>query len=214
MKNYIQIAVIGGSGKSGKYLVARLLSKGYSVKLLLRNPEHFPESHPKITIVHGDAADYQKILELLEGCQAVISMLGLGIPASTPDIFTQSTRNVLQAMQQSNLRRYIVTTGLNVDTPFDSKGPKAVFGTNWMRQNFPASTENKQSEYRLLADSPFDWTLIRLPLIVETDEHFPVAVDLHDCPGDSISATDLADFAIAQLANEKFVRQAPFIANI
>lgn len=214
MKNYTQIAVIGGSGKSGKYLVKRLLSQGYWVKLLLRNPEHFPESHPKITIVHVDAADYQQVFRLLEGCQAVISMLGLGIPASAPDIFTRSAQNVLQAMQRLDLRRYIVTTGLNVDTPFDSKGPKAVFGTDWMKQNFPVSTENKQSEYRLLADSPQDWTLIRLPQIVETENTFPVAVDLLDCPGDSISATDLADFAIAQLTDESFVRQAPFIANV
>lgn len=35
-----KIAVIGGGGRTGKYLVSQLLNQGFHVKLLLRNPEN------------------------------------------------------------------------------------------------------------------------------------------------------------------------------
>ena len=39
MEQKIKIAVLGGGGRTGKYLVTQLLSQGYHLKLLLRNPE-------------------------------------------------------------------------------------------------------------------------------------------------------------------------------
>jgi hypothetical protein len=143
----------------------------------------------------------------------VISTLGLGTPASAPAIFSQSTSHVLKAMHALNIHRYIVTTGLNVDTPFDQKGPQASYGTEWMKKTFPASTSNKQLEYELLAASDVNWTMVRLPAIELTDEAPPIQINLQDCPGDKISAASLADFLTGQLSDENYIRQAPFIAN-
>ncbi len=213
MESQIKIAAIGGTGKSGKYLVQQLIQQGYLIKLLVRNPDHAPLTNPQIEIISGNVTDYATVYNLLEGCQAVISTLGLGIPASEPTIFSQSTSHVLKAMHALNLHRYIVTTGLNVDTPFDQKGPQAAYGTEWMKKTFPASTTNKQEEYRLLAASDVSWTMVRLPAIEQTDEAPSIQINLRDCPGDKISATSLANFLIGQLSDENYIRQAPFIAN-
>ena len=40
MKQNQKIAVIGGGGRTGSYLVNQLLNQGYQLKLLLRSPEH------------------------------------------------------------------------------------------------------------------------------------------------------------------------------
>ena len=213
MKQQIKIAVIGGTGKSGKYLFKQLIEQGYSIKLLVRNPEHAPPAHAQIEIVPGNATDYAAVHNLLEGCQAVISTLGLGVPASEPTIFSQSTAHVLKAMHTLSIHRYIVTTGLNVDTPFDQKGPQATYGTEWMKKTFPVSTTNKQQEYDLLAASDVNWTMVRLPAIEQTDDAPSIQINLQDCPGDKISATSLANFLIGQLTDERFSKQAPFIAN-
>ncbi|UGU16012.1 NAD(P)H-binding protein [Sinomicrobium kalidii] len=213
MKN-IKIAVIGGTGKSGKYLTEQLIDRGFQLKLLLRNPQNLKIRHPNIEIVAGNVVNYAAVLQLIKDCDAVISTLGLGIPASEPTIFSQSTTNVIKVMQVLNLHRYIVTTGLNVDTPFDHKGTKTTYGTAWMKEMFPVSTADKQKEYEILIASTLDWTLVRLPLIRQTKESDKTEVSLTDCPGDSISATDLATFLIRQLDCESFIREAPFIANI
>ena len=80
MKNDIKIALIGGTGKSGKYLVRELINRKISFNLLVRNPEKQPESHPLIDVIQGNVRDYATVRKLTEGCQAVISTLGLGQP--------------------------------------------------------------------------------------------------------------------------------------
>jgi putative NADH-flavin reductase len=214
VKQNIKIAVVGGTGKSGKYLVKQLIGQGFQIKILLRNPDNFQIKSSLVETVVGDVGHYDSVYALLKDCQAVISTLGMGIPASEPTIFYQSSANIIQAMKELKIKRYIVTTGLNVDTPFDKKSPKVIFATDWMKKNFPISTANKQSEYELLSGSMIDWTLVRLPLIDQTDERFETNVSLEDCPGDKISATDLAYFLIAQLFDDTFVRKSPFISNI
>jgi putative NADH-flavin reductase len=213
MKHPIKIAVIGGTGKSGSYLVKALTSQGFPVRLLVRNPAKFQHDYSQVQIIQGNVNDYAKVRELLEGCDAVISTLGLGIPASEPSIFTTSTTHVLEAMAKTGVSRYLVTTGLNVNSPFDKKGVKSQMATDWMKANYPVSTQNKQEEFAILSKSTVDWTLVRLPMIEQTDEVSEIDISLEDCPGDKISATNLANFLIEQLTETTYIRKAPFIAD-
>lgn len=117
-------------------------------------------------------------------------------------------------MEALGIRRYIVTTGLNVDTPADKKGPKTKMATDWMYANYPETTADKQVEYQVLVESNVDWTLVRLPLIEQSEKRGKIAVSLEDCPSDKIMATDLAAFLVGQLFDTTYSRQPPFIANI
>jgi hypothetical protein len=82
-----------------------------------------------------------------------------------------------------------------------------------MYDNFPVTTADKQLEYETLLKSNVGWTLVRLPLIEQTDEREEIKTSLEDCPGDKISAASLAHFLIEQLTDDRFIRKAPFIAN-
>jgi len=208
-----KIAVIGGTGKSGKYLVKQLISEGCQLKLLVRDPAKVPYNHSQVEVIKGNVTSIRDIYTLIRDVDAVISTLGLGIPASDPGILSTAARNIIQVMNELNVRRYIVTTGLNVDTPFDNKSAQTIAKSDWMKNNFPLSTADKQKEYELLTASSIDWTMVRLPMIDQTDQVFPVTVSLEDCPGEQISASSLAHFLIAQLSAKEFIRKAPFIAN-
>ena len=116
-------------------------------------------------------------------------------------------------MEKAGIRRYILITGLNVDTPSDKKGPITKYATEWMYKNYPKSTDDKQLEYRLLLKSNLDWTLVRLPLIEETDATNEIKVSISDCPGERISAKALAVFLADQLNSTTYIKQSPFIAN-
>ena len=143
--------------------------------------------------------------------QAVISTLGQ--PSGEAPIFSEATSHVLQAMQEAQINRYVIVTGLNVDTPTDQKSTLTQQATDWMKTNYPDTTTDKQKEYALLAGSPARWTLLRLPLIELTDERNALSVSLEDCPGDKVSATSLAHFLVEQLTDDQYVGQAPFVAN-
>ncbi|MFZ4928319.1 NAD(P)-dependent oxidoreductase [Chryseobacterium sp. Mn2064] len=206
------IAVIGGTGKSGKYLVKQLIQKKYRCKILVRNPELFTIENPLIEVVKGDIRDENAVHSLISQCDTVISTLGQ--PKGEKTIFSDATGNIIQAMNHYGIRRYIVTTGLNVDTPFDHKNESVKIATDWMYKNYPETTKDKQKEYELLSKSNLDWTLVRLPLIQLTDESFATEVNITDCKGESISATDLAGFLISQIEDREYIGKSPFLYNL
>ncbi|MDQ0966937.1 putative NADH-flavin reductase [Flavobacterium sp. W4I14] len=209
----LKIALIGATGKAGIYILKALLAQQFRVKALIRNPEKLQIHHASLEIVIGDVKDTETVHALIEGCDIVVSALGMGQPASEKTIFTQSTGNIIKAMKAIHLRRYIVITGINVDTPADEKDAKTQFATKWMYDNYPVSTADRQKEYNLLTESDLDWTLIRLPLIMQTDEQTPVGTSLVNCDGEQINAANLAQFIVEQLGETTFVKQAPFIWN-
>jgi putative NADH-flavin reductase len=211
MSIHLPIAVIGGTGKSGQYLVRSLLEHGHGVRMLVRSSSISSVENPKLAIIRGDARDQHAVQELLQGAQAVISTLGQ--PKAELPIFSDATRNVIQAMELFKMHRYIVTTGISVDSPIDQKKGYTLAATEWMKKNYPDTTSDKQREWRLLEASQMDWTLVRLPLIELTEEMTEVKTSLTDCPGEKISAGSLARFLVEQLSEESFFRQAPFLSN-
>lgn len=221
MNQNIKIAVLGGGGKTGKYLVNHLIEKGYSLKILLRNLPNPDESsdqfsinltNPLVEIIRGDAVNLDDIKTLLSGCQTVISTIGQR--PGEPMVASTATENILKAMKGFGIQRYILVAGINIDTPFDKKSDKTKAATEWMKSSFPAINEDRAKAYDMLVKSDVNWTLVRLPMIEYIDESFPVEANLEDCCGAKISTKNIAAFLEEQLSDNTYIRKAPFLYNI
>lgn len=212
MKNISKVAVLGGGGRTGKYLVKQLLKNGFSIKLLLRNPDNFTIQNSKIEIIKGDALSEESVNLLLGDCQAVISTIGQRM--GEPMVASRATKNVLNAMDAYGIQRYLLLAGLNIDTPFDKKSPKTIMATDWMKTNFPEIQKDRQFTYDLLSSSKIDWTQVRVPLIVFSDESNEISVNLEDCLGDKITALDISKFLVKEMVEPNYIRQSPFISAI
>ncbi|MES2730909.1 MAG: NAD(P)H-binding protein [Bacteroidota bacterium] len=211
MEQKIKIAVLGGGGRTGNHVVTQLLSQGYNIKLLLRNPENFSLKSPLIEIIKGDAIDAEAIHSLIQGCQAIISTVGQR--KDEPLVASQATINILKAMAAFGIQRYILVAGLNIDTPFDKKSSETRIATEWMKENFPLIHNDRQKTYSILSTSNVNWTLVRVPFIDFTGEKSETIVSLEDCLGKKISATDIATFLAEQLSDDTYFKKSPFIAN-
>jgi putative NADH-flavin reductase len=75
MNQNMKIAVIGGSGKAGKYLLKQLADQGFKIRALTRDLRKLEESAP-VERVTGDVTDYAFVYNLLEGSNVVISTPG------------------------------------------------------------------------------------------------------------------------------------------
>ncbi|MCF0073543.1 NAD(P)H-binding protein [Dyadobacter sp. CY261] len=210
MERIQKIAVIGGGGRTGQYLVNQLIEKGISLKLLLRHPENFTIQSSLIEIVHGDVLDAQAVDKLMEGCNAVLSTVGQR--KDEPLVASQACINILNAIGDKPVR-YIVLAGLNVDTPSDRKGEETAKATEWMHATFPAIHEDRQKSYSILAHSNAEWIMVRVPYIGFNGNRAEVKVNETDSPGSKIDAADIAAFMIGQLADDTWLRKAPFISN-
>lgn len=211
MSQHYTIAVLGGGGRTGKFVVSQLLNQGYRLKLLLRRPEHFQQQSDNIEIIKGDAIDPDTIRSLVKGCTAVISTIGQR--KDEPLVASQATTNILKAMEEYEVDRYILVAGINVDTPFDKKSDQTKTATEWMKANFPLIHEDRQKTYALLVSSAVNWTLVRVPFIEFADQQYEIIASTDDCRGTKISAANIAAFITEQLWKNGYSKQSPFIAN-
>ena len=211
MEQLYTIAVIGGTGKAGQYLVRELIRQGYKIKMLVRNPEKFKLDKSGVEIIQGDVRRYESVYSLINGCSAVISTLGQ-TKGETP-VFSITAQNITKAMNLLYVQRYLVITSLTLDTPDDKKSRGTKFQSKMMKLIFPSIIADKQKEYEIISKSALDWTVVRLPFIKLTESTGEIKISLTDCPGKKISSTDLSNFLIDQLTDERFIRKAPFIAN-
>ena len=96
-------------GRTGKFLVAKLIDQGYRLKVLLRTPENFELRHPLVEIIKGDAIDPVAIHALVKNSQAVISTVGQR--KNEPLVAHAATTNVVKAMTYYEVRRYLLVAG-------------------------------------------------------------------------------------------------------
>ena len=211
MKQNIKIAILGGTGKIGSYLVKQLTNQGFEIKMLVRNPDKLTNLNPLPEIIHGNAKDLAAIRELLEGCQAVINTMGH--TKGEEPVFSTVTSYIIQVMKEYNIRRYIVVAGLGVDVPGDKKDFKTKLQTKIIHWLFPKIVADHQKEFDLLVKSDIDWTLIRLPFVKLVPSIGELKVKTDNCPGKNVSATDLTNFMIRQVSDLTYNEKAPFVSN-
>ncbi|MBC9914855.1 NAD(P)-dependent oxidoreductase [Chitinophaga varians] len=211
------IAVIGGTGKAGQFLIRQLLSEGYALRLLVRHPDKLYAQQPSllhpsptVSVIRGDVQDLHAVSAWLQGSDAVISTQGSALPPN----FSSATANILAAMKTYHLARYIVVTGLSIDIPGDDKSEWCRQASAFMRQQYPDTIADKQQEYSLLSRSEANWTLVRIPLLEQTPGTGAVSASLRDCSAPRIRAGDLAVFLTGQLEDSTYIRKAPFVASI
>jgi putative NADH-flavin reductase len=211
MKQNNKIAVIGGTGKAGKYLVSELVKQGFPIKVLSRNPEKITQESHLIEVIQGNARDYASIRSLLSGCDAVISTLGPS--RSEPDTCSVAIGHIIKAMQELKIKRYIELAGLAIDTPDDKKGFQTRLIVGILKRFFPAMINDRQKGYDLLSASNLNWTIVRSSMIELTDTKRTLKTSLADSPGRKISAADLALFLVSQLNDDQYIGKCPFVAS-
>lgn len=148
---------------------------------------------------------------LLTGSTALLSTLGNPRGENTA-ILSTVTAHLLALLPELGISRYVTVTTL-----YATGQPQADAATqraaDYMQQHFPTFMADRQRELALLSASSLDWTCVRLPLIVAAPPIGNVQTSLTYLPGPQITAGDLAQFLLEQLASTVFVRQAPFVAN-
>lgn len=206
-----RIAVVGGNGKAGRFVVQKALEKGYVVRMLVRNPQRLTVSDGRVEVIKGNAEDISSIQALLEGYDAVINTLGQ--PNKATPIYSKVTSHILAVMKDLGIKRYITVTGGSLNAPGDRKSLINKIGAWIFRRLYTDMITDKEKELRILLKSDADWTLVRLPFVIEKPAVSKFKVNLYDMPGMKMTNSDIADFLISQISDTKYIRKYPFISN-
>src|SRR5215218_7904292 len=94
------------------------LEQGHEVTALARNPSAVAPEDPRLRVLQGNALDASEVEAAVAGQDAVLSALGTRSSRPTT-LFSESTHNVISAMNKHGVRRLVCITGIGVG---DSKG--------------------------------------------------------------------------------------------
>ena len=150
MKN---IAVFGGTGFVGSYIINELVAKGFSPKVLVRKgSEKKLLQAEKCSISTGNIASIEKIKETISGTDAVIYLIGtirefpkMGI--TFEELHLQGAKQCMDTAQEMGVKRFILMSANGVKPD----------GTDYQKTKYLAE--------QFLLDTDLDWTVFRPSLI-------------------------------------------------
>ncbi|MCG3088911.1 NAD(P)-dependent oxidoreductase [Sporosarcina cyprini] len=205
-----RIAVIGGTGKVGKYIAETGLERGYRVRMLVRDPERVHKHLEGVELIVGDALNAESIEETIQNCDTVINTFGQ--PVRAMPLYSEVTKLILSQMKEQGIQRYIGVTGGSLTLVGDRKNLINRFGAGVFEILFSKMMVDKRKEHDMLKQSDLAWTLFRLPFVYEGPEQGEIRKNLIDMPGSKISNRDIARFLVEQIEKKTYFHQTPFIA--
>ncbi len=110
-----RILVTGGAGKVGRAAVTRLVSAGYTVKVIgLEQDILLPDVENAVC----DILDYAALRAALRGCEAVVHLAAVATPglAASEVVFqtnVQGTFNVFHAAEEEGIQRVVQASSIN-----------------------------------------------------------------------------------------------------
>lgn len=106
--------MVGASGATGRLLAEQLLSRGESVKVIVRSPDRLPEvlrNHDRLSVIHARILDLSddELGRHVKGCAAVASCLGhnlnwKGIYGHPRRLVTDATRRLCLAIRANGAK--------------------------------------------------------------------------------------------------------------
>jgi len=210
-----RLAILGGTGRSGRLLIDAALAAGHTLRVLARDPARLHRQDPRLVPVTGDARDPEAVARLLEGVDAVLSALGPVRGEAKGDgsgVMTRAAENLVAAMPGAGVSRLVTLTGAGVAQPGDQ--PKVLDRVirTALRLSQPDVLRDSEGHVARLRASDLDWTVVRVPMLVDGPEQ-AVRVGMVGDIGPRVSRASVATFMLAQLGSDRWLRQAPAISH-
>ncbi|MDJ0704546.1 MAG: SDR family oxidoreductase [Leptolyngbyaceae cyanobacterium MO_188.B28] len=204
----MKLLIFGATGGVGQQVVEQALEQGHTVTAFARHPEKLDIRRPNFKCLQGNVMDSPSVRQAVQGQDAVVCTLGSG-QKLTGTVRSEGTRQIVQAMEQSGIRRFICQTTLGAGDSWGSLNfywKYVMFGL--ILRNVFADHE-RQEDY--VQQSRLDWTIVRPGAFVEGDR---TGQYRHGFSGSDkttqlkISRADVADFILKQLGDDSYLHQA------
>ncbi len=154
----MKILIVSGTRGIGRQLLDQALKAGHTVTALVRNPPRLGVKHEQLSVITGDILDADSVTRAMGGQDAVCCTIGVKVPFGVT-VFSESTKNLLQAMGKGMVKRLICVTGIGAG---DSKGHGGFFYDSIL---YPLAMKavyaDKDRQESLIKASDMDWTIVR-----------------------------------------------------
>jgi len=207
-----KIALLGGTGQTGKEFLRQALAQNYQIKALVRTPAKVTETSPNLELVVGDVLNSGDVDKAVAGTDLVVSLFG-HVKGSPEWLQTQGTENIVAAMQKHQVPRVISLSGGGL--PYEKDQPKfpdkAIRFI--MKIAVPKVLNDAIRHAEVLKNSDVDWTIVRGPRLTNEPKRGDYRIGWVGVnAGTKVGRADLADFILRLVENEEYDGQMPFVS--
>ena len=207
----MDILIIGATRGIGFQLLEQTLMAGHTVTALVRDPTKLKMKNERLKVIKGDILDLSSVQQAMAEQDADCSCIGVSPTLKPVTVFSHGTKNVLQAMAQSGVKKLISVTGIGAG---DSRGHGG-FLYDKIFQPFLLKTiyEDKDREEAEIRKSEVDWIIVRPGFLTNGPMlgQYRVLNDLAGIRAGKISRSDVANFILEQLVFPSYLKQTPLI---
>lgn len=163
----MNIALFGGTGNAGKYVLKELLKRNHKIKVLVRDPKKLNFSVlPNITnleIIQGNILDEEKVKKTIFQTEAVIITIGRQ-RKSPNNLQTEAIKIIHNVMNLFMIKRILILTGAGIYTSQDN--PQLIDHVLKILISLidPLRIKDAQHMVNFLTKTKLDWTIVRTHL--------------------------------------------------
>lgn len=208
----MRVALFGATGRAGGAIWRQGRAAGYQIHALVRVPGSLAGEPPDVAVTVGDVRDAGAVERVMAGADAVVSAIG-GTRADNLAVLEQGTASILAVMRRHSVRRLIVVQGFHLPFPGDPGGVGRPLMAAMLRAWNQRLSMDTYRMADLLRASDLDWTLIRMPRLVEGPPGDGYRVGrLALGPWSTVTTGQVGHFTLTCLADGDFSRDAPMVA--
>ena len=113
----MKLVIFGSTGSIGRQLVKQALEQGHMVTAFARDATKVDIKHNNLRVAQGDVMDPESVERAIQGHDVVLCSLGAGLKRTS--VRSEGTRNIINAMEKADVRRFICQSTLGAG---DSRG--------------------------------------------------------------------------------------------
>jgi putative NADH-flavin reductase len=207
----MRIAIFGANGPTGRLLTQQALDASHHVVAATRRPDSFPVAHERLEVEAADVHDPEQVAAVVDGCDAVLSTLGVPFTREPVTVYSVGARHIVEAMHQHGVKRLVVVSSSATYPHHHADGG---FLLNRVLQPIVIRTIGRTTyaDMRgmegLVRASGLDWTIVRPSGLFDLERPTPYHLDEDEAPGVFTARVDLAAAMLDQLHLEDYVGKA------
>ena len=204
-----RLAILGGSGATGRHLIDQALRAGHDLTVLVRDPKSLNGLARGVRVVVGELADHAAMTETVDGADAVISAVGSRDGRRATTVYSDAIRSVLAA----GARRIVAVSAVPAAPDQGKSLIERRLLHPLLHAFFGGSYDDMRRMETLLAGSDTQWTVLRPPRLTNgaATGQFRQSTE-RLARASSISRADLAAALLLAVDRMDFEREAVTVA--
>ena len=207
----MNILIIGATRGIGIELLTQALDRWYQLAALVRNKASLTKDHKNLKVIQGDILDADSVNQAVSGQDAVCVSIGIKPTRKPVSVFSEGTKNVIEAMQRFSVKKLICVTGIGAG---DSKNHGGflydrIFNPLLLKTVYA----DKDVQESMVRESGLEWIIVRPGFLTNGPRtgQYRAVTDLTGVTAGKISRADVAHFILDQLSSPSYMGQTPLL---